>query len=489
MGLEFTTSVLALGGFLLAFRFGRVAASARRTVRRAQENVTILLDSEKGDAEKEIAARAGGLAILIGAADVLWRGVFALVCAFVPVGIADALGLVAQGEVYALMLSGTYIVLVSVSLLAVGWLLRKRPSSPAVTTSLVNQNSAVDRFFHVLAFSHPAVLKTVSRFEDRVMPGGAVADDTAPIFVTSLARGGTTALLQALHATPGVATHTYRDMPFLTAPVLWKRLSGFGGKRWVPKHERAHQDGIQIDLDSPEAFEEVLWKLFWPERFEKEQLEIWRTDCRNPEADHFLRDQMSKVARVRASEMTKAPHEALRYCSKNNNNIARIPYLLAAFPDCQIVVPVRRPDCHAASMLRQHQNFLQLHRKSDFSRRYMRDIGHYEFGLLHKPFLFPGFEVGRYDPVDISYWLYYWVCAFKFVLSYRQNCLFVVQDELREDPSKAMGRLLSTLQLTARPEGYSGYFHSSPDVSSAAIGSGPLHEEAQEIYRRLLDRP
>src|SRR5690606_32429756 len=85
------------------------------------------------------------------------------------------------------------------------------------------------------------------------------------------------------------------------------------------------------------------------------------------------------------------------YCSKNNANIARLSYLLKTFPECRIVVPIRRPESHAASLLRQHQNFLKLQADDNFVLRYMRDIGHFEFGQIHKPIQFPGFKLEQYD--------------------------------------------------------------------------------------------
>src|SRR5690606_23299899 len=117
------------------------------------------------------------------------------------------------------------------------------------------------------------------------------------IFVTSIARAGTTALLNALADVPGVATHTYRDMPFVTAPTLWNRLAG-GRMRRVERRERAHGDGLEIDLDSPEAFEEVVWRLFWPEKYGA-TIALWDGADRKEDADRFLARHMGKVIRAR----------------------------------------------------------------------------------------------------------------------------------------------------------------------------------------------
>ena len=61
-----------------------------------------------------------------------------------------------------------------------------------------------------------------------------------PIFITSLPRAGTTVLLEAFHQLPGMATHLYRDMPFVMAPILWSTISkGFG--KPAKMAERAHK--------------------------------------------------------------------------------------------------------------------------------------------------------------------------------------------------------------------------------------------------------
>ena len=65
-----------------------------------------------------------------------------------------------------------------------------------------------------------------------------------------------------------------------------------------------------------------------------------------------------------------------RYVSKNNANVARLPLLTEMFPDCSLVIALRRPSAHAASLLRQHENFLRLHKEDPFTKACMRDIGH-----------------------------------------------------------------------------------------------------------------
>ena len=69
----------------------------------------------------------------------------------------------------------------------------------------------------MLAFSSPKFLKGASKFEDRLYRKKiATQSIESPVFITSLARGGTTAVLNAIHDIRGVVTHEYKDMPFIT---------------------------------------------------------------------------------------------------------------------------------------------------------------------------------------------------------------------------------------------------------------------------------
>ena len=71
------------------------------------------------------------------------------------------------------------------------------------------------------------------------------------IFVSGLARSGTTILLNALYESDEFASLTYRDMPFVLAPNLWSKLSN--GKEKNNKVERAHGDGIKVSTESPDC--------------------------------------------------------------------------------------------------------------------------------------------------------------------------------------------------------------------------------------------
>ena len=71
-----------------------------------------------------------------------------------------------------------------------------------------------------------------------------------PVFVCGLARAGTTILLETLARHPQLASHRYRDDPFVFTPMLWNAfLARLPSERKTPA-ERAHADGIVVTSDS-----------------------------------------------------------------------------------------------------------------------------------------------------------------------------------------------------------------------------------------------
>ena len=97
---------------------------------------------------------------------------------------------------------------------------------------------------------------------------------TKPVFITALPRAGTTLLLELCVETGYFASHTYRDMPFVLTPLLWERFSRLFKRSENPR-ERAHGDGMMISMDSPEAFEEIIWKGYWPSRYLADRIVPW----------------------------------------------------------------------------------------------------------------------------------------------------------------------------------------------------------------------
>ncbi|WP_209509801.1 MULTISPECIES: sulfotransferase [unclassified Ruegeria] len=477
-------SLLAVGGFAFVLWRTNIFETANDVVSTSMTGVTSLMDSQLSDYAKEQAVRRAGLKLIVGGFNIAWRVVLALAAAGLPIFLAEYFGVTTSSAVFDVMLRLDYIVIVSIVAIAavktIQWLRPVAAAHDADNTLY----SPVEQFVHSMAFSGPVVLKAAAWAEEKLSSQSHAEEVTRPVFVTSLARGGTTAVLNALHDASEIATHIYRDMPFLTAPLLWNRLAG-GQRRGVRRRQRAHGDGLEIDLDSPEAFEEVIWKMFWPQHYQASSIPLWTAENTNLEADQFLRRHMSKIVRARSVQAGPEVPRKTRYCSKNNANIARIPYLLNAFPDCRIVVPVRRPESHAHSLLRQHRNFCTQQSEDVFIARYMADIGHYEFGKIHKPFLFSGFDPERYSADTIDYWLDYWTHAFRHVLRHRDKCIILLQDNLRSSPGGTMTALYQALDLEPGEHDFGRYFHSKQDLADTKIFAQGKFRDALDVYDEL----
>ncbi|MBV7378097.1 sulfotransferase [Maritimibacter dapengensis] len=298
----------------------------------------------------------------------------------------------------------------------------------------------LDRAVHRLAFKVDFGQEMLRDMEERLY-GAEIAKQPvdSPIFVTSLARAGTTLLLEILAKHPDVVTHTYRDMPFVLSPLMWRKLSG-RFRVDLARRERSHSDGMLVDADSPEAFEEVMWLRECPELFGEDGIAL------GPETGDRIAEPKSDL--IRRLIASRGPADAPRYVSKNNANIARLSAIRDAFPDARFVVPLRAPLDHAMSLHRQHMRYLDIHAESGFASDYMRDIGHFEFGDLHRPILFPGMDavIEAHDPKSLDYWLAYWICAYRHIAE-RDDVCFVDMERFTRAPDVA--ELLKRLGLRA----------------------------------------
>ena len=298
-----------------------------------------------------------------------------------------------------------------------------------------NRYSLADRLLHRLAFSTIEAQKGLADMEDRIYAERfARVEIDKPVFVTSLPRAGTTLLLELIASLPYFAAHTYRDMPFPTIPLLWESISRPFRKDSAPV-ERAHGDGMSVGYDTPEAFEELLWRAFWAEKYREDRITLWNADDRDAydEFEPFLKNHVRKLIAARADGAS----DAARYVSKNNANICRIPHIARMFPDAIILVPFRNPLYQAASMLRQHTRFLDIHARDEFARRYMEYIGHFDFGANFKPIDFGNWLDAEQPPLTraADFWLRYWRAAFEHILSNaNENVVLTSYDVLTDSP-------------------------------------------------------
>ena len=369
--------------------------------------------------------------------------------------------------------------------------------------------SRLDRAVHRLAFSTIEIQKGLADIEDRIYAKRIAALRVdRPVFIAALPRAGTTLLLDALASTGAFATHTYRHMPFVMMPMLWRALSGRFHAADAAPFERAHGDGMLIGYDSPEAFEEILWRAFWREKYRGDRIIPWNEDDADAhnEFEPFFKSHILKIAAVRSAEQTSEQASAQtsarraappRYASKNNMNISRVPKIAKMFPDAAIIILFRNPVDHAASMLRQHLNFQRIHGEEAFARRYMRDIGHYDFGANFRPIDFGGWLRSEpAPPTDtIDFWLRYWRAAYDHILDYvasnpSGNAVLVSYDNCCADPASALRAVAHAVGIsagsdTANADGLGADSDAAnadaPDVGSAAANADGLGAGSDDV--------
>ena len=373
-------TAISIGVFLLAFWRAGVVPCAKSAVAATRDAMLAMRDPSLDERAREHVVQTMALRLAGISGSLILRNLAALIVGYVPIVAADWLGFTTQAAVLSFMTRWAIFIF---SRDGRGHA-RVRGRRRSARMAALNAYSALDRFVHRIAFLHPGVQIAAADIEDRLFARDLDGIEIgAPIFITSLPRAGTTILLAALDSIPEVATHIYRDMPFVLAPLLWSRLCG-RFRRQAVLHERAHGDGIAIGYDSPEAFEEVIWRCFWPEHFDSQGITLWSATEANADAREFMTRHFRKIVALRCKHAAR-PSLRLR---KNNANIARLDLIAEMFPTAAVLVPLRSPLAHAGSLRRQHENFLRLHGEDAFTLRYMADIGHYEFGALHRPIRF-----------------------------------------------------------------------------------------------------
>ena len=122
----------------------------------------------------------------------------------------------------------------------------------------MNNYSLLQQKLHQFALSSKFLREVMFDIESSAVSINQTDDNH--VFVSGLARSGTTILLNAIHESNEFASLSYKDMPFILAPNLWSKLSL--NKKNIDLVERAHGDGIRVSVESPEAFEEVFWMTF-----------------------------------------------------------------------------------------------------------------------------------------------------------------------------------------------------------------------------------
>lgn len=333
-----------------------------------------------------------------------------------------------------------------------------------------------DKLLHQLALGIPALAELSFDLDQKASRVAMAAPDVARlphVFVAGLARAGTTVILRHLHETGQFRSLTYRDMPFALAPNLWKRFS----TRWHQRQAlqaRAHGDGLMVNADSPEALEEIFWRVQCGGDY------IGRTGL---SAHHPDEQDQSLFQRYVAAILASGERGQWRYLSKNNNNILRLPALRDAFPQSVFIIPFRSPVTQAWSLWRQHEHFSRMQKSRRFVRSYMDWLVHHEFGLGHRPFLIGGALPSALAPDMPDYWLEMWIRTYATLCEQRHDrTIFLCYEDLCTRP-EVWPRMLDRLDLRQGAE--PGFILKADANAEPGRFTSSRLNAAEEIYQRL----
>ena len=304
--------------------------------------------------------------------------------------------------------------------------------------------------------------------------------DTPHIFITGLARSGTTALLNKIYSTGDFSSFLYKHMPFILSPTLVSYYSKLTNQQVSPPVERSHNDGILFGSNSPECLDEIFWIKSSANWYHEPTLTVSSPTDTHTNAYSYLLNRFSQI------------QSGKRMLVKNNNNHLRLLTLSRNLPNSTFIVLFRDPIIHAQSLLNQHLNFSKLHHKQPFTLEYMNLLGHREFGRNLAPFVYPYPSKNKHLkllPTSLSYWLSQWLSTYLWILSLPLTSLgnikLVCYEDLCTNPN-VYHLLCNDNQIKTNSSGQSFRLGNSQVSKETTSSIDPLlYEESRDLYSSL----
>jgi hypothetical protein len=329
--------------------------------------------------------------------------------------------------------------------------------------------SALSQLLHRMALNNYAVAYKLFKVEAKKLPKKGIQIKSQFVIVSGLARSGTTSLMNRLLEHQAFVSLDYSNMPFLTAPNIWKK---FYDPKSSEKKERSHNDGIMIGLESNEALEEYFFKVLDHDHYIGDD-SLKKYALAEAQYDDYLRYQ----AVVRNKEQAT-------YLAKNNNFILRYESIRKLNPDFLAIFMFRDPLSHAASLLEKHKDYTAMQAEDSFVLEYMDWLGHHEFGQHQKPFQFAA-ESNQFsdDKLSLDYWLEIWINYYSYLLTVeRTNLVFVDYELYCSNPKAVLEGIYRKLEEIVQVKEVEAY-NNKRKVNYQY--KEELKEKADSIYNQL----
>ena len=334
-----------------------------------------------------------------------------------------------------------------------------------------NSHNSLDQLLHDTYLGNQSLAEISFDIESLICGNAEVSNEN--IFVTGLARSGTTSVFNYLYNSNEFASLLYSDMPFLLMPNLWNLMPK---KKNIDKTERFHGDNILVGSDSPEALDEFFWKVFLKNSYiNKDSLDINKIEN---DTLHKYERYVSLICRLRKKS---------KYLSKNNNSILRIQQLLKSNIPTKLILLYRNPIDHAASLLKLHLRFSELQQDNKFILRYFNYLGHHEFGLNQKKFnLYPHEKVNStfLNKTEIDFWINSWIEYYSFALEQLSDQITLICfEDICKFPEKTYSHISEFAGISGMPSTPAAY--TPPTYNTNEKKSSNLEEKALELYKLL----